>query len=870
MNNKISNGPVRSRRPSATATAADGTPAATRLSLAATISMLLAGAAPVHAQQAQGQQNESSVKTFDTLEEVTVTAQRRTQSVQDIPYNISVVGGDELARTGTTGVNELARIVPGLTTVDAGPAARGNTNDLTLRGLRTDGPGGAGNNGTDVPAQTVNSVSTYFGETPVFFPIALHDIERVEVLRGPQGTLYGSGAQAGTIRFIPKRPAFDAFGGEISASTGFTQKANGKHNGSADGILNIPLSSQVALRLVAGFEHLSGFINQVALWQRQDGGFHAVPTPRVPGDPTSGPILAPVKKGTNSSDQWYARTALRWQPSEGWDLQLDYLHQRTKVDDVQTSNPAYPGGVVDLGIAGGFPNSSFAVPAGGTYDATNAALQPYQDTIDLVSGVASIDLGLATFTSATSVYRDDSFAATEIIGNFVIPGGTNFLALPYYSNYPRALGLETTPVKENSFTQEIRLVSNPSSPVDYVAGAFYRNQRVSSDTQQVLPGITAYRNQVGNPQPFQGLPDLEFKYDRNTRFVDKAVFGEITFHPTTAWHVTGGARFFWQSFDNTTTQLIPLCGAICAADGIDPTGLSGAHIHTNATNHVFKLNTSYDVTVNMKIYATYSEGFRRGGANALPTTGAYASLPAYQTFRPDLAKNYEAGVKGTAFDQRVRYSADAFVINLSNFQFAFSTLSGIPATYNGSKARSKGTELELQARITNRLDLTFGHTYTDATVTQAIQLYDLGFCGNPVCLLTSLPAGARLPGVPKHTLTAGADYLLPLAGVAAGGWTIDFHADGSYRGKSGSVIDPTSRSYWVVPSSTILNASVAVSGGSGWNFDLFVNNVTNAAGYSGGRGTAQDPATLQPLPNFTATRVVTRPRTTGLRLRYKF
>ena len=137
-------------------------------------------------------------------------------------------------------------------------------------------------------------------------------------------------------------------------------------------------------------------------------------------------------------------------------------------------------------------------------------------------------------------------------------------------------------------------------------------------------------------------------------------------------------------------------------------------------------------------------------------------------------------------------------------------------------------------------------------------------------MLTSLPAGARLPGVPKHTLTAGADYLLPLTGVAAAGWALNFHADGSYRGKSGSVMDPTSRSYWVVPSSTILNASVAVSAGSGWNFDLFVNNVTNAAGYSGGRGTAQDPATLQPLPNFTATRVVTRPRTIGLRLRYKF
>ena len=850
--------------------------AATRWSLAAAIGLILAGASNAQAQQAP------SAGKADTLDEVIVTAQHRTQNVQDIPYNISVVGGDELARTGTTGLNELAHIVPGLTYVDAGPAARGNTNDLTLRGLRTDGPGGAGNNGTDVPAQTVNSVSTYFGETPVFFPIALHDIDRVEVLRGPQGTLYGSGAQAGTIRFIPKRPTFDAFDGEISASGGFTERANGRANGSIDAVLNVPFARQLALRLIAGEDHLAGFINQVALWQREGSGFYATPTRSVAADPTSGPVIAPVKKGTNSSDQQYARAALRWQPADGWDVQLDYLHQRTKVDDVQTSNPTYPGCTVDLSIgrdcgtsgAGAiFPNASFNVVHGGTYDATNAALQPYEDKLNLVSLVASVDMGLATFTSSTSFYHDESFAATEIIGNFVIPGSTNFLVYPSYSNYPRALGLETTPVRENSFTQEIRLVSNKSKFVDYVVGAFYRNQRVASDTRQLLPGVTQYRIDVANPQPTPvDFPDLEFNYDRSTRFVDEALFGEVTAHPTAAWQVTGGARFFRQSFDNTTIQQIPLCGAGCAADGVDPNGTSAATVHTQINDHVLKLNTSYDLSANTKLYATYSEGFRRGGANSLPTQGLYKSQDLYQTFRPDLARNYEFGVKGTAFEHRLRFSADAFLIDLKDFQFAFSTLSGIPATFNGSKAQSKGIELELQARLTNRLNATFGYAYTDATVKQSIKLYDYGFCGDvtPTCLLASLTAGSRLPGVPKSTLTAAVDYLLPLGGASTQGWSVNFHVDGAYRGESGSVIDPTSRSYWVIPSSTIVNASVGLAIGSAWTCDLFVNNLSNEAGYSGGRGTAQDPATLQPLPNFTATRVVTRPRTAGLRLRYRF
>ena len=853
-------------------------------SIAASVGLILASTQLAHAQTqtTPAQQPQSAAPKSEMLEEIVVTAQRREQNIQAIPYNISVVGAEDLRRSGTTSLSQLAHIVPGLTSVDAGPAARGNTNDLTLRGLRTDGPGGSGNNGTDVPAQTVNSVSTYFGETPVFFPIALHDIERVEVLRGPQGTLYGSGAQAGTIRFIPKRPTFDALGGEVSVSGGSTAGSNGKGNGSIDGVLNLPLSSQLALRLVAGDERLAGFINQVALWQRDGTGRYAPATPSVAGDLYSGPVLGPVRKGTNNSEQRYARAALRWQPADKWDVQLDYLHQHTTVDDVQTSNPTYPGCVVNLAIGRDcgtattdtrFPSAAFSVPAGGKYDATNGALQPYEDTMDLGSLVGTVDFGLATFTSATSFYRDRSEATTEIIGNFVIPGGLNYLDAysAYYHNYPRPLALETTPVDENSFTQEIRLVSNHGTRFDYVVGAFYRNQRVSSDTRQYLTGATDFIRTVTGVDPVgnaAAYPDLEFRYDRNTRFVDEALFGELTWHATSAWQFTAGARFFHQSFDGTAVELIPLA---------DPFTDYGPTVSQSVKDHVIKLNTSYDFSPDTKIYATYAEGFRRGGANALPSSGGYASLPVYQTFEPDLARNYELGIKGTALEQRLRYSLDVFLIDLSTFQFALANLSGIPGTFNGRSARSKGTELELQARITNRLSATLGHAYTDATVTKSVNLSDLGYCNDGmgnfvygICPLVSLKSGALLPGVPKQTISAALDYQLPLARGGSNPWSLNFHADLVYRDAAPSVIDPASRSYWVIPSSTMINAAVSLAAGSAWSAALFVNNLSNQAGYSGGRGTAQDPATLQPLPNFTATRVVARPRTLGLRVGFKF
>ena len=291
--------------------------------------MLLA--VPVHAQQASNEPEPA-------LAEIVVSAQKRTQSLQDVPYNISAISGDSLRDSGVVSINSLTQSVPGLMNVDEGPAERAGNNNFILRGLRTDPPGG-GSAGAEYQNLTVSPVSTYFGETPVFFQVPLDDLERVEVLRGPQGTLYGSGSQAGTIRFIPKRPGFDAFTAEVSADGSYTEYSpNG--NGSVHAILNVPIADHFALRLVAGEDHLGGFVNAV---DRVRLGPDATPVPSIPGDLTSGFVLGPVQKGTNSSDQYFARAALRWQPMDTVDLQLEYLHQHTSMADSQWGS-AWSGG----------------------------------------------------------------------------------------------------------------------------------------------------------------------------------------------------------------------------------------------------------------------------------------------------------------------------------------------------------------------------------------------------------------------------------------------------------------------------------------------------------------------------------------------
>jgi hypothetical protein len=244
---------------------------------------------------------------------------------------------------------------------------------------------------------------------------------------------------------VPTRPQFDKFSGGVQVTVSDTEHASEFDNLNRDikGILNFPLADHVALRIVAGREHDGGFIDNVDLFERAGTGLLAAPAPSVPGDLTSGPVLGRVQTNTNTTDQWFARGALRWQPSSAVDLQLDYLHQHIKSANAQYSNPGYAGGPINLTtpVAGPvtadnpayWPNATVNLRSGGEYNSTSFALSPYADTIDLWSAVATVDLGLATITSATSYYNDDSFAVADYTPAFYNDAGFNFNAYPPYN-----------------------------------------------------------------------------------------------------------------------------------------------------------------------------------------------------------------------------------------------------------------------------------------------------------------------------------------------------------------------------------------------------------------------------------------------------
>lgn len=823
--------------------------------------------------------NPSPPSTSPALQEVIVTAQRRTETAYDVPYNITAVDSAAIQASGATSLSDLTRLVPGLTTVDQGGAAPGRTNYFTLRGLQTDTPGG-GRNAAQTPVQSQSPVSTYFGETPVFFPMPLYDVARVEVLRGPQGTLYGSGSQAGTIRLVPSSPSFDGLSGEVRGDASATQGASefSNLNREIQGFINIPIVDHLALRLVGQTSHWGGFIDDSDLYAREGPGFLSTPLPSIPGDLTSGPVLAPVKENSNVSTQWFVRSALRWQPKDTFSVDLNYFHQQVNSDNSQIGNPEFPGGPFNItqstfGPPGPqnppfYPQGTVTLRPGGTYTSTAFTESPYTDKIDLGSVVITADLGFATITSASSYYNDRTSAVADFTPVYYNPAGVNFNNYYPYNNYPRLLSIQPSQVSDHSFIQELRLVSNGDQNLfDYVVGLYYERDAGHTHTNQYDPGVTAFNAAIGMPSQ-SAYGDTVWDYTRDTLFQDRAIFGELTWHITHSWQLTLGARAFDQTFETNANSLLLLCGAICAGDLTNPLGATTTSSSTSTSRVVKKINTAYSFTPDLKVYATYSQGFRRGGANALPTSGAFASLPQYQTYAPDLADNYEIGVKGTAFNRRMSFSADIFRIYWDRFQFDGLTFAGIPATYNGSDARSQGVELETQFAFTGRTTASVGYAYTDAKVTTTFDLIDylsyatipaFGGTGQTASLFGGpVPADSPLPGVSKNVVTAGIDHVLPLSFGA-----LTFHIDGVYRSSQEAYIAQASPYNWTIPSSFLGNARVTFAPHGPLEYTGFIYNFTDNPGYSGGQY-------VQNVVNYARYRNVTRPRTYGIGIRYRF
>lgn len=724
-------------------------------------------------------------------EVIIVTATGREQAVEDIPYNISTMSGSDLADMNVVDLSKLARSFAGLQLTDRGVRDNASSARLISRGLNTETAEFA-----DLPFVTASPVATYIDNTPIFANLRLNDVQRVEFLRGPQGTLYGSGSLGATLRFIHNKPDPGRFYARAEVGLSTTEGA-GAPNYAVSGVLNLPLSEKAAFRISGGKDFYNGFIDATSRAILDGNGIAEAADPL---DPLGSVPATRRVDDINDADVSYVHASLLVELGNAWTVQLNYHRQEDSADnrDAQSAVPGAP------------------------KKTTNVYLdEPMSRTLDLVSLDMEGDFGFAKLTSNTSYFRTESEAFSD---------GTGYYEGVGYLLAPRV----TAPIELNSsnetFVQEFRLISKKRGAVQWLLGAYYMNEKqVALDEKDWLRGDSL----LGNP--LTGPDELFLNLFRRTKFEDIALYGELTYWVNDRWQVTGGARMFRQNFESYSFFDFPAFEFYPGdSNSFDEDGV------------LFKANTSYQAADFANVYATFSQGFRRGGANSIPTSGPFAEPVGLVSYDSDRVNNYEIGVKG-ADGKRYHYSAAVYYIDWKEAQIGtLSPVFGYDVAVNGGDARTYGVELEIGGALTDHLDFSASYAYTDASL-------DDGFTGFVIG-----QAGARLPGVSEHTLTGSVDFHYPLTG------SVDFlaHVDGSYRSDFVNSVDSTSDIYRKFGGFSIFAASVGLQSGR-WRATLYAENIFDEEGVS-----AQNDGIFNGPQNYVEW--IVRPRTVGVNLAYEF
>lgn len=745
--------------------------------LAVAIGGILAHAAPVALAQSDAGAGQ--------LEEIVVTATRREQNIQDIPYNISAVSGDEIAAAQISDSADLMRAIPGVAVVDRGYRNAGVINGIMIRGLNVDGSALG-----DYALNTVPTVSTYVNDTPIYANFILKDIQRVEVLRGPQGTLYGSGSLGGTVRYITNAPDPEAFAGRISASAGQTKGSDGQNFG-IDLMLNAPLSDRAAFRLAAGTVQNDGIVDYVNVYELDANG--------VPVAPDG--VLAPTAsyrsvEDADDVDITYARASLMVEPSDRSSITLSF---QTQSDDIGGRRQQTVG-------LDGFGD------AYGDYENGSIQLEPSSRDVSLASLEAEIDLGFATLTSSTSSYDHEGDSISENTGFYA---QLNWLGA-YYYNYPRPMAQAVRTYEDKAFVQELRLVSNGDRQIDYVVGAFYRDQDLNSTQQSFLRGFKAWADTAFGAPPSFVISDMDFDYERDENFTDLGIFGELTFNVSDRFRVTGGLRYFDNEFVNNTRMGVGLWTSFNILDT--------ASFKVSEDDVLFKLNASYDVNDEMMVYGTVSEGYRRGGSNAVPLVGTFAEDPGWLQYDSDSAINYEIGIKGAT--DTMRYTVAAFLVDWDDVQVNTASSNwGFFTAANGEGARTSGLELELEGQLTESWHYRLGYAFVDAELTEDVLAPT---AAAPVLALD----GARLPGTPEHTLNVTLNHDMELSNGMLWANRLDGYYQSETRNAVNADLATPGRFNVELDSFGLLNYVSTVSRDS-WEASLYIRNLTNEEGVTG-------------------------------------
>lgn len=650
------------------------------------------------------------------LEEVVVTATRRASTVQDTPLNITALSGDMIQRERLTDLTDLARRVPGMTVIEQGARA---ADVITVRGLNVDaiGPTDGDNSGGD-------AVGTYIGEIPFYVDFRLNDLERVEVLIGPQGTLYGAGTLTGAVRYLPNRPQADALTVQVR---GDTFKLEESDDLGYDGgfTVNVPLlEDKLAVRASLDYYNDPGFIDYNFL-VREPGVSNPQPDFTDPADVQANLM---GREDANDEQTMSGRIALRY-TDEMFDANLTYYYQDTESGARQINHRA-----------------AFGT---GKYESAHRFLEPLERENELLALELVADLGFAELTSATGFGNYDEEGQRDQTDLLLHLGFD-------YEFFPELAAFTRDTAEEESFTQELRLVSTSDGPFGWIFGGFYNELEVEALSQEFTPGVDVFISGE-NLRP----DALEYYEVADQKIEERAVFGELSYRITPAWQVTIGARWFDFEDDTTIGVALPLADTVFGGAPSDSILIGYDQNKVEDDDVIYKFNTSYDFSDDIMGYLTVSEGYRLGGLNSLEPCSddpddiqTVCVLPDEELIKSDTTTNYEIGVHSEFLDSLTLNGAIYFV-EWEDVQVADRTTNGdFPITANGGSAESMGVELSALWQATDRLSFAASYAYNKAELTE-----------DSPGLVDGADAfdGDRLPGSPEQQYFLSASYSMPFS-----------------------------------------------------------------------------------------------------------
>lgn len=694
------------------------------------------------------------------LAEVVVTAERRSETVQSTPISVTAITGEDIQQRGSPTLADVAAGVPGVSLRSAGPGI----NEYEMRGLSSSG----GSSPT---------VGFYLDETPLTAPAAaqwgkvvidpdLYDVDRIEILRGPQGTLYGSGSMGGTIKIIPKSADVKAFDASADVQGSGTQ--GGGANGRASAMLNVPLTDQFAIRLATTASYTSGWIDRIVV-----GDF-----PTLLSASTRGDVLdAPVEKkysDVNFTREITARLSAVYQPTDALSITPLLLYQEAKSGGESTFD-SVPGTLAH-------------------YQPFDIA-EPSTDRVRLASLVGKYDfssfglvLSLSDWKRQLDIRQDQS----ENLAYFFTPDG---------EVYP-PVGTGGSAIYEgdllSQFSAELRVVSNATGPWQWVGGVFYSSFNTTWNVDANVPGSAA---------AFGSSNELTWTQPQYVK--QKALFGDISYEFAAKLKLSFGARYF--SYDDVLQTVQSGWVSLTGSDAVS----SATHSHEESGFNP-KGTVSYEPTPDFTAFATVAKGFRPGGGNApLPIAGPSSCLPSLAAlglnaaptfYNSDSVVSYELGEKLRVLDRRVTLNASVYHIDWSGVQQTVVLPScGYPFTGNEGKATVDGVEFEGVYNLGAGWNASTNVAYAKAQLAEDVPS-------------TGGHKGDELQDTPEWTGSAG---LNKTQGIGHG-LTLTGRLDATFVGNRVDVTYARNE----LPSYTLANARLKLDTGK-WSGALYVDNLLN-------------------------------------------